>query len=58
MVKIKPKVSKEELSELAHQTVQKLIWQAEEYNSEINSLQAKIDDNERKVRWLKREILD
>ena len=55
---IKPKPSKEELKELASQAVKVLEAEASDLKNQINFLIAKIDDAERKVRWLKREILD
>ena len=55
---IKPKPSKEELKELASQAIKVLEAEARDLKNQINFLIAKIDDAERKVRWLKREILD
>jgi hypothetical protein len=58
IAKIKPKVSKEELQELAGQTIVKLALENEEYRGQINLLEARIEDNERKIRWLKRELME
>jgi hypothetical protein len=57
-VALKPKASKEELKELAGQAVVKLELEVSEYQEQIKLLLLKIDDCERKVRWVKRELLE
>jgi len=55
---LRAKMSKEEIQELAGQTVKKLESDVKTYNTDINFIQAKIEDCERKIRWLKRELID
>ena len=55
-IKLKP--DKVCLKETAEQAVKLLEAQRDEYLTLIDSLQAKIDEVDRKVRWLKREIIE
>lgn len=54
---IKPKVSKEVLSEQAEEMVKNLERLIGEREREIGCLQVVVADLERKIRWLKKEIL-
>ena len=55
---LKPKATKEELKELGEQTIKNLESQRGELGNQIAFFQAKVDDIERKIRWLRREILE
>lgn len=54
---IKPKVGWKNLKETAEQVIQKLEEEAKDYTAQINLLNDKVNDIERKIRWLQREIL-
>jgi len=56
MMKLKP--IKEDLKEKAGEVVGQLEAQREDFLNQVDFLKAKVDDVERKIRWLKREILD
>lgn len=57
MRRIKPKLDRNDLKETAEQVIRKLEDEERELLSQISLLHAKVDDIERKIRWLKREIL-
>lgn len=57
MAFVKPKVSKLELQEQAMQVVAGLESQIKEFQLEMALSQAKMDDAEKKIRWVKRELL-
>ncbi len=55
---LRPKVTKVELKEKAEETMRCLELEVEEFEQQIALLRARKEDAERKIRWLKREILD
>jgi hypothetical protein len=56
--KVKTKPIKESLREKAEEAMKLLEERRKEFLSEIALLHERVDDVERKIRWLKREILD
>jgi len=55
---LKPKPTKSELKETAEQVIKGLEAQADEFSNQIAYYTARKEDVERKIRWIKRELLD
>jgi len=55
---MKPKPTKSELKEVAEQAIKGLEAQADEFSNQIAYYTARKEDVERKIRWIKRELLD
>jgi len=55
---IKPKPTKEDLREKAELVIKQLEAEEKEILLQIDLLNAKVNDIERKIRWLRREIIE
>jgi len=55
---LKPKPTKSELKEVAEEVVKGLEAQVNEFANQIAYFTARKEDAERKIRWVKRELLD
>jgi peptidoglycan hydrolase CwlO-like protein len=54
---VRKRVTRDEIKELAEETIKKLKAKRAEFEEEVRYLLARIDDLERKIRWLSKEFL-